>query len=279
MVNILLNSGFEIVDPTVPTRPQYWKTYQTGTAHIYSYPEPGRDGIGKSVSTQYPTLETGKLASWVQSLRNDITKSYKLAGWIKTENIIGKGAIIKVDWKDSNWAYIGMSTIMPRRIGTTPWTYYEGIISSTTAYGMTVVLELWDSSGKVWFDDILIEETAPLVPSVKVISPNGGETLIKGSTINITWIGTDIYPHPKIELFKGGVFNRQIVYSSPTPNIYSWTLPNDLPTGDDYKIKITACAGLSTGCSSPTVMVTDMSDNNFSIIEPCLIPASKLSII
>lgn len=104
--------------------------------------------------------------------------------------------------------------------------------------------------------------------TITMVSPNGGEIWTQGSTYNITWLGTDIYPHPKIELFKGGIFNRQIVNSSPTINTYSWTVPIDLAIGNDYKIKITACAGTDTGCNPIRVYITDMSNNNFSISAP-----------
>jgi len=110
----------------------------------------------------------------------------------------------------------------------------------------------------------------PVVSTVTVVYPNGGESLTKGSTYDITWSGTNIYPHPKIELYKGGIFNRQIVYSSLTINKYTWTVPTDLVAASDYKIRIMACAGTDTGCSSPRVYPEDMSNANFSIVE--LIP-------
>ena len=104
-----------------------------------------------------------------------------------------------------------------------------------------------------------------MVDTITLTSPNGGEVWTPGSVHNITWTSVGIYPHPKIELYKGGSFNREIVFSSPTIDTYSWTVPTDLVNGTDYKINIMGCSGTSTGCSSPTTYPTDMSNANFTI--------------
>src|SRR3990167_7788916 len=144
----LKNSKFE------ECLPKYWQTYATGAAHRYTYPEPGRVD-GSSVAIEYPTRETGKMALLTQTVQIDPTKKYKLSGWLKAQNIIGNGGSIKIDWKDSSWKYLSSSTIMTRKTGTIQWTYFEGdVIPHSDAIGATIVLELNDCSGKVWFDDI-----------------------------------------------------------------------------------------------------------------------------
>lgn len=160
--NLLLNSGFEIQNTINPNMPNNWSTYNTGTTQIYTYPESGRIG-GSSIAIEYTVIESGKVALWGQSMTIDPNKKYKLSGWIKTSNIIGGGiyggAAIYVDWKTSIGTYISRSSIMTRQTGTIDWTYFEGIITPISNSIMsTIVLSLYDSSGKVWFDDISFSE-------------------------------------------------------------------------------------------------------------------------
>ena len=151
----LKNAGFE--DST----PNNWGTLQTGTMQIYTYPEPGRIS-GSSVSIEYPTIEAGQTAMWAQNVYVDHSKTYKLSGWLRTLGIIGTGASIKVDWKNSLGEYLSRSTIMTPQKGTTPWTYVEGNVTpDQNAVMATVNMELYDCSGKAWFDDISFSETVP----------------------------------------------------------------------------------------------------------------------
>lgn len=143
--------------------PKDWQIYATGKTQKYSYPELGRTG-GSSVAIEYRTKETGKIAALIQSVQIDPTKKYELSGWLKTQDIIGNGASIKVDWKDSSWKYIGSSTIMTRKTGDIPWTYFKGdVVPHPNAAGATIILELNDCSGKVWFDDMSFLMVSPPV--------------------------------------------------------------------------------------------------------------------
>lgn len=103
-----------------------------------------------------------------------------------------------------------------------------------------------------------------MVDTIIVISPNGGEIWAPGSTHNITWTrtGGTLGPNIKIELYKGGVFNRQLVYAQPGTS-YSWVIPADLAIGTDYKIRIMGCTLDSTG--KCIAYLYNMSDANFTI--------------
>lgn len=168
--NLLQNSGFELADTIDPTKPKNWGTYGSGTLQIFTYPETGMPPSTKSVGIEYPSRDLGKTAAYIQNVIVDSTKAYKLAGWIKTDNIVGKGARIQVDWKSSTWAYISSSYIMPFKTGTSDWAYYNGIvIPPTNAYVGAIVPQIHDASGKAWFDDMLFEETiAPVCPTPQV---------------------------------------------------------------------------------------------------------------
>jgi len=94
-----------------------------------------------------------------------------------------------------------------------------------------------------------------------VTSPNGGETMRKGSTFTITWTyDASAGSFVKIELLKGGVLNRTIASSAPIGSggsgAYTWNIPKNQGTGSNFQIRIT---------STSNSAFTDTSDGNFSI--------------
>jgi 5-hydroxyisourate hydrolase-like protein (transthyretin family) len=94
--------------------------------------------------------------------------------------------------------------------------------------------------------------------TLTVVSPNGGQQWVRGTTHTITWskAGTT-GSYVKIELLKGGVVNRVISSSTLNDGSYSWTIPSAQTLGTDYKIRIT---------STTYTSITDSSNSNFSII-------------
>jgi hypothetical protein len=93
-------------------------------------------------------------------------------------------------------------------------------------------------------------------PLITVASPNGGESLVIGSNYNLTWVD-NIAENVKIDLYKGGVYNRTIFSPTLSDGSENWLLPADLVSGLDYSIKITS---VNNG------NVSDLSNSNFSII-------------
>jgi N-acetylneuraminic acid mutarotase len=91
--------------------------------------------------------------------------------------------------------------------------------------------------------------------SLMVLQPNGGENWQIGQSYDIEW-SDNISENVKIELFKGGTFNREISSSTPSNGLFSWNIPGDVVPGNDYKIKITSVTNSS---------INDSSDNNFTI--------------
>ncbi|GGA29826.1 Ser-Thr-rich GPI-anchored membrane family protein [Okeania sp. KiyG1] len=91
--------------------------------------------------------------------------------------------------------------------------------------------------------------------SITVKSPNGGNTLEPGNSYNITW-NDNISENVKLELYKGGSFNRTITSSTSSDGSYSWTVPTSITDGSNYKVKITSISDSS---------VSDFSNSNFTI--------------
>ena len=72
---------------------------------------------------------------------------------------------------------------------------------------------------------------------LKLIAPNGGEKWQRGTTQNVEWL-TSIPGNFRIELLKSGVLTTTISTGTGV-NPFPWTVPNTLPDGDDYRIRLT----------------------------------------
>ncbi len=99
--------------------------------------------------------------------------------------------------------------------------------------------------------------------AVYVVYPNGGENLYQGTTYNIEWRATSTIANVKIELYKGGSLDSEIVASTANDSIYEWTVPSNQAVGSDYTIKISDASDNS---------IIDESNANFNIFEPVEIP-------
>ncbi len=92
--------------------------------------------------------------------------------------------------------------------------------------------------------------------SLRLIYPNGGETLHLYSTVTIKWSSTDISGKIVIVLYQKGI--KYLTVSSGTENtgIFSWRIPGNIPPGDRYRLRIRAAQDLS---------INDFSDRDFKI--------------
>ncbi|MGK7921220.1 MAG: lectin like domain-containing protein [Trichodesmium sp.] len=125
----------------------------------------------------------------------------------------------------------------------------------------------YSNNGKTWTDlttwnstanfsiKALTTESAKPTGSITVNSPNGGNTLEPGKSYTITW-DDNINENVKLELYKGGSFNRTIASSTQSDGSYSWTVPASITNGSNYKVKITSTSNNS---------VSDFSNSNFTI--------------
>ncbi|MFZ3169392.1 MAG: Ig-like domain-containing protein [Candidatus Methanoperedens sp.] len=98
------------------------------------------------------------------------------------------------------------------------------------------------------------------VPSFKVVFPNGGENLIRGTIQTIKWNSTESPgTYVKIELLKPGKPNQLIILSTLNDGSHPWLIPVAQTPGTDYKVKITSTINASNN---------DTSDNSFTIPVP-----------
>jgi hypothetical protein len=92
----------------------------------------------------------------------------------------------------------------------------------------------------------------------RLVSPNGGENWVHGTTQTIRWTYTGgPGAYLKIELLKGGTLNRTITsFALTTRGSFSWRIPATQVVGADYSIRITSRTNSSW---------TDTSDLDFTI--------------
>lgn len=110
--------------------------------------------------------------------------------------------------------------------------------------------------------------TVNRLPSVKVLSPNGGEQWEVGQIYPITWTGTD-FPSGssiKVELIKGNDIISTIFNQIANDGSEGWIVPNGTALGNDYRIRV-SCIISNNLCSGGLSNVDyDISDLPFSII-------------
>lgn len=183
--------------------------------------------------------------------------------WTRTGDTLGPNIKIEL-WKGG--------VFKQELIFAQPGTSYSWTIPSSLAVGTDYKIRIMgctlDATGKCiayLYDTSNANFTIGTAQTgtVVVTSPGLGNIWEKGTTYNITWTTTGtVKPGIKLDLYKGAIFNRQIVYESPVAggNSYSWVVPTGLTTGTDYKIRIMACVGTTAGCISPTTYLIDYSD-------------------
>jgi hypothetical protein len=107
--------------------------------------------------------------------------------------------------------------------------------------------------------------TISSVPSITVVTPNGGEEWGKGYSYDITWTSTGTSGGVRIEYsINNGSIWSDVITSMPDTGVYSWTIPDT--TSDSCLVRITDTIG------SPA----DTSDSLFAFVYITAIPIPKL---
>ena len=98
--------------------------------------------------------------------------------------------------------------------------------------------------------------------TVVIKSPNGGETLIIGTEIEISWSSTrSVNDGIKLSLYKSGEEVLVITNKTSNDGIYLWNVPLTLSDGEDYKMYIEWISATDNVSSTDQ----DFSDQDFSI--------------
>ena len=103
--------------------------------------------------------------------------------------------------------------------------------------------------------------STPVIPTITVTYPNGGESLLAGTLQNITWVSSNVI-NIKIEytINNGGSWIEIISSASAAVGSYSWSVPNTLAS--QCRVRLSDAINLS---------INDISNNVFTISEAAII--------
>lgn len=103
---------------------------------------------------------------------------------------------------------------------------------------------------------------APPRPWVRLLAPNGGERILKTRSFQVRWTSNVDFAGANIHLKRGG--DTLMTYTVLRADLlsegewgYNWTVPNDIPNGDNYKLRIEGYSGMAVDESDSTFTITD----------------------
>ncbi len=126
-------------------------------------------------------------------------------------------------------------------------------LANNTAYFWRVNSELGDKTS-LWSEVWSFEITDPFIATV---SPNGGETWASGNTEIIRW-ETNVLEGVRIDLLQNQSFLLALDTLPGSQQAYSWALPDDLQTGENFSIKVSSESNSSIfGISEDVFTIVD----------------------
>jgi hypothetical protein len=173
--------------------------------------------------------------------------------WVTTNTTSGP---VKIELFKNGQFYMTISSQVPAGVTTFTWVPPYNLLPGNT---FKVKVTGLTSAAVFDFSDNDFSITRG---SITVISPNGGETWVKGTMHPVLW-NDNLCGNVRIELWKGGLFHSVIAASVPSSGSFAWMIPNvaTLVPGSDYKVRVLSVEN-NTGT---TVLVQDFSDNDFTI--------------
>ncbi|MEW6381860.1 MAG: hypothetical protein AB1611_19975 [bacterium] len=126
-----------------------------------------------SFKVTYPTAQPHNLAG--QGITVTGGEFYQVGAWIKTQNVTGDGATIRIEWLRQDGGYLGGEYGFPRVSGTRDWQFISlsQVQAPATATRAIIYLELTDgSAGTAWYDDAIVEKCIRAALSSFILRPN-----------------------------------------------------------------------------------------------------------
>ena len=96
----------------------------------------------------------------------------------------------------------------------------------------------------------------PQPPTLRLLTPNGGEQFQAGSTQTVAWVATNPSGYAQLEVYRSGALYRTLGQVPMLQSNYSWLVHPRLGDGADYQIRVSSV-------SFPAV--SDFSDAPFSV--------------
>ncbi|RLE41522.1 hypothetical protein DRJ48_05390, partial [Candidatus Woesearchaeota archaeon] len=112
-------------------------------------------------------------------------KVYTVSGWIKTRDVVGKGAYLTIKVVDDEGNKV-LSTNIARVTGTNNWTRYEKQIATKNGTTMFIYLKLYKATGDAWFDNIFV-------------NTSNANSVLWFNNLSTSFNGIAIEPEPELE--------------------------------------------------------------------------------
>jgi hypothetical protein len=127
-------------------------------------------------------------------------------------------------------------------------------------------LEQYIEPGLVGSRGICVKATS--TPPITVLSPNGGESWKVGETHTITWNSQNLSANARIQI-GFGTGEGIITSSALNTGSYSWTIPQTIGSGNNYKINVYALDnGIGDWSDAPFSIVAAGTNSGVSVISP-----------
>jgi predicted outer membrane repeat protein len=213
-------------------------------AQSYAWTIPGdlEDGMDYAVviaPSFYSTLERGAAPINIQHLH---LTSPNYGNWVQ-------GSTYTITWESSDLA--GATVLIELYDGDDPVGTIAAAAPNTGSYRWKVPLAQAPGSSF----RIKLSTTSPraaedwsdnafgILPAVTVTAPNGGQSIKRGTTYKITWkFRNSPGSYVRIDLYKGGVFNRTITRRAPIGaggrGWYLWRVPATQSPAKTYTIRV-----------------------------------------
>jgi M6 family metalloprotease-like protein len=101
--------------------------------------------------------------------------------------------------------------------------------------------------------------------TISVDTPNGGEVLPLGGTVDIVW-AANITGNVKIELYRGGSLYGVLAANETNDGVFSWSIHPGFHLASNYRIRVS---------SVNTPSIEDFSDGDFSLAEEIFPPGGS----
>jgi hypothetical protein len=167
---------------------------------------------------------------------------------------------VVIDASDPNKMYLATDLgVYSSTNGGSSWTDYSNglpnaVVDDIALHPTTGMLRASTHGRGMW-------QTSTGTPSVTVLTPNGGESWITGSSQSITWGTGGLGGNVSIELNRSYSAGGWEFLTASTANDGSWTWMVTTPTTSAARVRIT---------SVETPSATDVSNGDFSITQPQL---------
>ena len=178
------------------------------------------------------------------------------------ENIL-KGQLVQITWSTNAPGNVRIDLL---RDGNFLETLADNIVATASPFTWSVPARLTDAatyrirvtSLTDRFVTVTNANNFTIGRILRVVAPNGGEVLSRGGSVNLNW-SANTTENVRIELTRGGARAFRLI-DSATPGVpagtRTWTIPNDIPDGVNYRIRIN---------NTVDSTIFDESDANFVI--------------